>query len=163
MYMLAVFHWLCASTIRLPAGDSYHEHGEVVVVRAVDGGRVVRGARYVAAFRAPAAVSIQQVKIPVCRGGVYTQREVPESDGNRLHGAPGATPICTGEQHIASSNDPSGNSTSVASIWKLMHTITHTQLRIEQMRLIAHANEFNPTRAQLQRNSCTIVHAQAFS
>ncbi len=79
----------------------------LVVVRAVDGGRVVRGARYVAAFqRASRAVSIQQVKIPVCRGGVYTQREVPESDGNRLHGAPGATPICTGEQHIASSNDP---------------------------------------------------------
>lgn len=98
------------------------------MVRAVDGGRVVRGARYVAAFRAPAAVSIQQVKIPVCRGGVYTQREVPESDGNRLHGAPGATPICTGEQHIASSNDRSGKSSSVASIWKLMHTITHIHI-----------------------------------
>jgi len=63
------------------------------VVRAVDGGRVVRGAGYLTAFRAPATVSIKQVKIPVCCGGVYTQREVPESDGNRLHGAPGATPI----------------------------------------------------------------------
>lgn len=83
------------------------------MVRAMDGGRVVRGARYLAAFRPPAAVSIQQVKIPICCGGVYTQREVPESDGNRLHGAPGATPIYTGEQHIASSNTPYGKSLSV--------------------------------------------------
>lgn len=61
---------------------------------AMNSGRVAPGACYVAALCPPATVSIQQVKIPIGCGGVYTQCEVPESDGNGVHGAPEAAPIC---------------------------------------------------------------------
>lgn len=60
----------------------------------MNGGRVAPGACYVAALCPPATVSIQQVKIPIGCGGVYTQREVPQSNSNRVHGAPEAAPIC---------------------------------------------------------------------
>lgn len=56
--------------------------------------RVAPGACYVAALCPPTTVSIKQVKIPVCRGGVYTQREVPESDSDWVHDAPEAAAIC---------------------------------------------------------------------
>lgn len=61
---------------------------------AMNSGRVAPGARYVAALCPPAAVSIQQVKIPIGCGGVYTQCEVPESNSDGVHGAPEAAPIC---------------------------------------------------------------------
>lgn len=61
---------------------------------AMNGGRVAPGGCYVAALCPPATVSIQQVKIPVGCGWVYTQCEVPESDSNGVHGAPEAAPIC---------------------------------------------------------------------
>lgn len=74
---------------------------------AMNGGRVAPGACYVAALCPPATVSIQQVKIPVGGGGVYTQCEVPESDSNGVHGAPQAAPIC--KKHIQL-RKPSGKS-----------------------------------------------------
>lgn len=61
---------------------------------AMNSGRVAPGACYVAALCPPATVSIQQVKIPIGCGGVYTQCEVPESNSNGVHGAPEAAPIC---------------------------------------------------------------------
>lgn len=61
---------------------------------AMNSGRVAPGACYVAALCPPATVSIQQVKIPIGCGGVYTQCEVSESDSNGVHGAPEAAPIC---------------------------------------------------------------------
>lgn len=76
---------------------THHQHSKVIMVAAVYGGGVARGARYVAALCPPATVSIQQVKIPVGCGGVDTQREVPESDGDAVHGAPEAAPICNSE------------------------------------------------------------------
>lgn len=64
------------------------------MVGAMYSSRVAPGACYVAALCPPATVSIEQVKIPVCRGGVYTQREVPESNSDRVHDAPEAAAIC---------------------------------------------------------------------
>lgn len=62
-----------------------------MVQAAVNGGRISPGARYVAALCPPAAVAIQQIKVPVGCGGVDTQREVPQSDGHGgVHGAPEA-------------------------------------------------------------------------
>lgn len=52
------------------------------MVGAMYSSRVAPGACYVAALCPPATVSIKQVKIPVSRGGVYTQREVPESNSD---------------------------------------------------------------------------------
>lgn len=49
---------------------------------AVDGGRVAPGLGYVAALCPPAAASIQQLEVPVGRGGVYTRSPVPERDGD---------------------------------------------------------------------------------
>lgn len=49
---------------------------------AADGGGVAPGLGYVAALCPPAAASIQQVKVPVGRGGVYTRSPVPEHDGD---------------------------------------------------------------------------------
>lgn len=66
---------------------------------AVNGGRVAHRARYVAPLCSPAAVSIEQVKVPVSSGGVYTQSQVPESDGDGLHGAPRAAAICGRARH----------------------------------------------------------------
>lgn len=67
---------------------------------AVNRSRIAPGGGYVAALCPPATVSIQQVKIPVGCGGVYTQREVPESDGNWMHGAAAAAAIWKEKRHI---------------------------------------------------------------
>lgn len=64
------------------------------MVGAMYSGGVPPGACYVAALCPPATVSIKQVKIPVRRGGVYTQREVPESNSDGVHDAPEAAAIC---------------------------------------------------------------------
>lgn len=77
---------------------THHQHSKVIMVGAMNGGGVAPGARYVAALCPPATVSIQQVKIPVGCGGVGTQREVPESDGDAVHGAPEAAPICNNSE-----------------------------------------------------------------
>lgn len=73
---------------------THHQHSKVTMVAAVDSGGASAGAGYVAALCPPATVSIQQVKIPVGCSGIYTQCEVPESDGNGVHAAPPAAPIC---------------------------------------------------------------------
>lgn len=70
------------------------------MVGAMNGGGVAPGACYVAALCPPATVSIQQVKIPIGCGGVYTQREVPESDSDGVHGAPEAAPICNNSKRF---------------------------------------------------------------
>lgn len=82
----------------------------------MNGGRVAPGARYVAALCPPATVSIQQVKIPVGGGGVYTQCEVPESDGNGVHGAPEAAPICAEERREVGGQDIQLGNPSVKSV-----------------------------------------------
>lgn len=65
----------------------------------MNGGRVARGACYVAPLCPPATVPIEQVKIPIGCSWVYTQREVPESDGNGVHRAPEGAPICKKAKH----------------------------------------------------------------
>ena len=69
---------------------THHQHSKVIMMAAVNGGRVSPRVGDVTALCPPAAVSIQQVKIPVGCGRVYTQREVPESDGHGAQCAPAA-------------------------------------------------------------------------
>lgn len=75
---------------------------------AVNSGRIAPGGGYVAALCPPATVSIEQVKIPVGCGGVYTQREVPESDGDGVHRAAAAAAIWKERQRVQE-RKPRGN------------------------------------------------------
>lgn len=92
---------------------------------AVNSGRIAPRGGYVAALCPPATVSIQQVKIPVGCGGVYTQRKVPESNGNRVQGAAAAAAIWK-EKHYFEKRKAEWKTLSVILAEKKKHPFMHT-------------------------------------
>lgn len=97
--------------------------------------RVAPGACYVAALCPPTTVSIKQVKIPVCRGGVYTQREMPESNSNWVHDAPKAAAICNKKARDIQTVKPSGRvcESAESCMHAGMHACVHAGLNVSEL------------------------------